>query len=161
MAQLPSHFTYDHEIPICKVPLGRSAHSIAYHIPSQTYVLSSSSRAVFQIDKARYMAAVAAGVIENGAELPEAEKKVSDIQDVIEDREPGMFLPEINACQIELVSPVTWETVDIVKMGEGEQVISVAAVELSSKETTSGKKTYIAVGTGYMRSEDLPCRGRV
>jgi cleavage and polyadenylation specificity factor subunit 1 len=72
-----------------------------------------------------------------------------------------MYLPEINACQLELISPVTWETVDIIKMGEGEQIISLATVELSSKENTSGFKTYVAVGTGFMRSEDLPCRGRV
>jgi cleavage and polyadenylation specificity factor subunit 1 len=86
LAQLPPQFTYDHEMPICKVMLGRSAHSIAYHMPTQTYALASSTRAVFRIDQARYMAAVAAGVIENGAELPETEKKVSGIEDVIEQR---------------------------------------------------------------------------
>jgi cleavage and polyadenylation specificity factor subunit 1 len=86
LAQLPPQFTYDHELPICKVMLGRSAHSLAYHMPSQTYILSTSSRAVFRIDQARYMAAVAAGVIANGDELPDSEKKVSGIQDVIEQR---------------------------------------------------------------------------
>jgi cleavage and polyadenylation specificity factor subunit 1 len=86
MAQLPIQFTYDNQLPICKVPLGRNANLISYHLPSQTYILGSSSRAVFQIDQARYMAAVAAGVIEAGDELPDSEKKVSGIQDVINDR---------------------------------------------------------------------------
>ena len=27
--------------------------------------------------------------------------------------EPGMYLPEISAYQLELISPVTWETVDM------------------------------------------------
>jgi cleavage and polyadenylation specificity factor subunit 1 len=86
LAQLPLHFTYDHQLPICKVPLGRAAQKIAYHITSQTYILASSSRAVFQIDQARYMAAVAAGVIEEGDELPESEKRVSGIQDIYNER---------------------------------------------------------------------------
>jgi cleavage and polyadenylation specificity factor subunit 1 len=86
LAHLPLQFTYDHQLPICKVPLERSAQKIAYHLSSQTYVMASSNRAVFQIDQARYMAAVAAGVIEEGDELPESEKKVSGIQDVINDR---------------------------------------------------------------------------
>ena len=72
-----------------------------------------------------------------------------------------MYLPEINSCQLELVSPVTWETVDIVKMSETEQIVCAMSVELMSKENTSGRKTYIAVGTAFVRSEELSCRGRV
>jgi cleavage and polyadenylation specificity factor subunit 1 len=72
-----------------------------------------------------------------------------------------MYLPEVNAFQLELISPITWETVDRIKLGETEQIIALKSVELSSKETTSGKKNFIAVGTGFMRSEELSCRGRV
>ena len=46
---------------------------------------------MFEIDKARYMAAVAAGVIADGEELPDSEKKVSGILDVIEDRGENFF----------------------------------------------------------------------
>jgi hypothetical protein len=53
---------------------------------SQTYVMASSRNVVFQVDKARYSAAVAAGVIQDGDELKPEEKKVSGIQDVIIDR---------------------------------------------------------------------------
>jgi cleavage and polyadenylation specificity factor subunit 1 len=44
---------------------------------------------------------------------------------------------------------------------ETEQIITVGTVILASKENTSGMKSFIAVGTGYMRSEELPCRGRL
>ena len=86
LCQLPPHFAYDRDWPVCKVPLGRSPQKIAYHPVSETYVLATSSPSVFEIDKARYKAAVAAGVIADGEELPDSEKKVSDIQDVIEVR---------------------------------------------------------------------------
>lgn len=118
ICQLPPQFSYDRDWPVCKVPLGRSAQKISYHPVSQTYVLATSTPAVFEIDKARYMAAVGAGVIQEGEELPDAEKKVSGIMDVIEVREPGMYLPDISAYQLELISPVTWETVDMYLLDE-------------------------------------------
>ena len=161
LAQLPSHFNFDHPWPLCKVPLGRTAKRITYHAETTTYVLASSKSAVFQVDKARYNAAVAAGVIQDGDELTPEERKVSDIQDVIMDREPGMYLPEVDNCELELISPVTWETIHRVEMNETEQIICVADVNLMSRETLSGRKTFVAVGTGYMRSEELACRGRV
>ena len=161
LAQLPSHFDFDHPWPICKVPLGRTAKRITYQPESRTYVLASSKSAVFQVDKARYNAAVAAGVIQDGDELTPEERKVSDIQDVIMDREPGMYLPEVDNCELELITPVTWESIHRVEMNETEQIICVADVNLMSKETLSGRKAFIAVGTGYMRSEELACRGRV
>lgn len=46
-------------------------------------------------------------------------------------------------------------------MSQFEQILSLKVVELASKENTSGKKLFVAVGTGFMRSEDLSCRGRV
>ena len=46
-------------------------------------------------------------------------------------------------------------------MSEFEQILTVKVVELASKENTSGRKVYVAVGTGFLRSEELSCRGRV
>lgn len=102
---------------------------------------------------------VAAGVIEEGSDLPEAEKKLGIQED--EDITNGMYTPSVPKFQLELVSPVTWETVDIVQLLEGEQVLAIECVELHSTETTTGRKQYAAVATSYMRSEDLACRGRI
>ncbi len=44
---------------------------------------------------------------------------------------------------------------------DNEQVLSVKSAELLSSETTSGRKEYIVLATAYLRSEDLPCRGRI
>ncbi|KAJ3256708.1 Cleavage and polyadenylation specificity factor subunit 1 [Boothiomyces macroporosus] len=161
LAQLQSQFNYDFPWAICTNPLGRGVQKVAYHTTSETYAVATAVQAPFEIDKARYMAAVAAGVIEDGDELPDSEKKVSGIQDVISDRPPGMYMPKIFKFQLDLVSPITWEIIDTIHMKETEQILSMATVELASTENTSGRKTFIAVGTGYMRSEDLVNRGRL
>ncbi|KAI8896608.1 CPSF A subunit region-domain-containing protein, partial [Globomyces pollinis-pini] len=161
LCQLPLQFNYDYDWGICVVPLGRAARKLSYHMDSETYVMATSRACPFEIEKARYMAAVSAGVIDDGDELPDSEKKVSGIAETPAEREPGQYIPSIDLFQLELVSPITWETVDIVKMGATEQILTVEMVELASKENTSGRKMFIALGTGYMRSEDLACRGRL
>ncbi|KAI8813010.1 CPSF A subunit region-domain-containing protein, partial [Cladochytrium replicatum] len=93
------------------------------------------------------------GMTENGTEI---RKKPP-----IPERPPGQFLPEINRYQLELVSPVTWETVDVITVEEYEHITCLASVRLESKQTTSGRKLFLAIGTGVVRGEDLSCRGRV
>ena len=39
--------------------------------------------------------------------------------------------------------------------------MALESVNLESKETSSGRKLFIAIGTAYMRSEELPIRGRL
>jgi hypothetical protein len=46
-------------------------------------------------------------------------------------------------------------------MSQFEQILTVKVVELASKETNTGRKLFVAIGTGFMRSEDFSCRGRV
>lgn len=77
------------------------------------------------------------------------------------ERLPGMNAPNFQQYQLELVSPVTWETVDIFQLQYCEQVLCVHSAALSSTETKSGRKQYMAVGTSYLRSEELACRGRI
>ena len=160
ICQLPEQFNFDNDWPCCKVPLHRSAHKLTCHYSSETYVMATSKMLPFSFAKAQYAAAVAFGVIEEGQALPDSEKKITGIRDLTE-FETGMYFPLVEKFQLELVSPVTWETVDIIDVPEAEHVVCVQAVELSSKETATGKKLYVAVGTGFMRSEDLTSRGRL
>lgn len=48
-----------------------------------------------------------------------------------------------------------------VEFHELEHITTLQVVELESKETASGRKLFIAIGTAYMRSEELTVRGRV
>ncbi|KAI9205850.1 CPSF A subunit region-domain-containing protein [Polychytrium aggregatum] len=155
IAQLPSQFRFDTEWPVCKVSLHRTAHKITYHHPSLTYAMSTSTKVPFALSRAQHAAAVAAGVIEE-AEETEGGNRNSDLE-----RDVMRYLPEVSAHRLELVSPVTWETVDKYIFDEYEQVLCVETVELKSKQTASGRKCFIAVGTGAFRGEDLTARGKI
>ena len=44
---------------------------------------------------------------------------------------------------------------------EDEQGLCIKCVSLQTKSTASGRKAFIAVGTGYFRGEDVGMRGTV
>ncbi|KAJ3040299.1 Cleavage and polyadenylation specificity factor subunit 1 [Rhizophlyctis rosea] len=161
ICNLPPHFVYDTDWPYCKVPLRRTPQHLTYQEASKTYVVATSVAVPFRLSRARYSAAVAAGVIEDGDDMPESEemKRNGGVKD--EDRDSGMYWPTVGAYALELISPVTWETADLIRMDEHEHVLCVQAVNLQSKQTASGKKMFLAVGTGYVRGEDLATRGRI
>ncbi|KAJ3141416.1 Cleavage and polyadenylation specificity factor subunit 1 [Physocladia obscura] len=154
LCQLPWQFNYDLEWPMCKIPLRRAPHKISYHFESQTYVMAASTPFPFNLSKAQQAAALAAGVLEQGEELEIVGEKAK------EDR-TGLYYASSGAYSLELISPVTWETVDRFALEEYEQVLCCQVVSLDSKQTTSGRKLFLAVGTGMCRGEDLTARGRI
>ncbi|KAG0253424.1 Cleavage and polyadenylation specificity factor subunit 1 [Actinomortierella ambigua] len=73
----------------------------------------------------------------------------------------GRFLPKVERETLELVSPVTWETVDRHEFQEYEHVTSMECVSLESSQDASGRKKFIAVGTSYVKGEDSTMRGTI
>ncbi|GJJ73458.1 cleavage and polyadenylation specificity factor subunit 1 [Entomortierella parvispora] len=73
---------------------------------------------------------------------------------------PG-FLPTSERQTVELVSPVTWETVDRYELQEYEIVTSMETVSLESSQDRSGRKQFIAVGTSFLKGEDSTMRGTI
>ena len=110
LCQLPAQFNYDTEWPFCKIPLGRTPEKIANHYSSQTYIMGTSTPNEFIFSKAQYASAIASGVIDEGEELQDNEMRFYGFRD--ENRIQGMYWPVSPEYKLELVSPVTWETVD-------------------------------------------------
>jgi cleavage and polyadenylation specificity factor subunit 1 len=110
LCQLPAQFNYDAEWPFCKIPLGRTPEKVANHYSSHTYVIATSTSSEFIFSKAQYASAVASGVIDEGEELLDSEMRFYGFRD--EHRTKGMYWPVSPLYKLELVSPVTWETVD-------------------------------------------------
>ncbi|KAI9088335.1 CPSF A subunit region-domain-containing protein [Phlyctochytrium arcticum] len=156
VGHLPAHFNFDAPWPICKVPIQRTPQKITYHHSTQTYIVASSTPVPFKLSKAQHAAAIAAGVLEAGDPLPETEATKKQ-----DERDKGMYWPQISAYSLEIISPVTWETVDAIEMDEYEHILAIEAVELESKQTTTGRKSFLALGTGVVRGEDLATRGRI
>lgn len=131
--------TYDMDWVVQKVPLHQTVHKIAYHPVMRVYsVLVSEPKPV---------------------RLRNDDGTWTDGQE--DERKEGDFLPTVDKFSLLMVSPVTWETVDRVEFNEYEQGLSLECAVLESKQTKSGKKHFIAVGTGYLRGEDTAMRGSV
>ncbi|KAG9306400.1 hypothetical protein G9A89_018283 [Geosiphon pyriformis] len=136
MSELPRDFSYDMEWAVRKVPLGRSVHGVEYHPEMQVYIVMTSEPIPFHIRD------------ENGDPIDG-------------EHDDAHYRPDTYRYFLELVSPITWETVDEHKFYEDEQGLSVKCVSLQTKSTASGRKFFVAVGTGYFRGEDVGTRGTV
>nr|CAG8506381.1 12436_t:CDS:10 [Entrophospora candida] len=135
-SELSKEFLYDMEWPVRKISLGRSVHGIEYHPEMQVYALMTSTPIEFHMKD------------ENG--VP------TDV-----DGDSSQFLPETQNFTLELISPITWETVDKHDFQEDEQGLCIKCVSLQTKSTSSGRKPFIAVGTGFFRGEDVGMRGNI
>lgn len=163
VCRLPSRYDTEFHWPISKIRLDRTPHRVVYHPTSEKVVLATSKPTNFVLSRAQYAAAVTAGVIEEGEEFNGTMPDHSplDLTTGTADRLPGAFMPRVNAYTLELMSPITWEPVDRHEFGEYEVVLDVKAISFESKQTVSGRKLYIVVGTGINRSEDLAARGKL
>ncbi|CAG8629175.1 177_t:CDS:10 [Dentiscutata erythropus] len=136
LSELPTDFQYDMEWTVKKVQLNRSVYGIEYHPEMQVYALLTSLPVEFLLRD------------ENG-------------EPIEFERDSSQFLPETQKFTLELISPVTWETVDRHDFHDDEQGLCIKCVSLQTKSTTSGRKSFIAIGTGIFRGEDVGMRGNV
>ncbi|PKC68294.1 hypothetical protein RhiirA1_457369 [Rhizophagus irregularis] len=137
LSGLPSDFRYDMEWPVKKIPLRRTGYGVEYHAEMQVYALATSIPVEFIL----------------------GDENEDPINDAEQDRD--QLLPETLKFSLELISPVTWETVDRYDFMEDEQILCIKCVNLQTKSTSSGRKSFIAVGTGFFRGEDVGMRGNV
>ncbi|KAK3835815.1 MAG: CPSF A subunit region-domain-containing protein [Linnemannia elongata] len=143
ISQLPSNgIQYDMPWPIRKVPMKKAVRHIRYHPTSQTYIVVTAVPDPFIVkDENNPAASIAAA----------AKLKSSG---------PG-FRPSSDRQTLELVSPVTWETVDRYQLQEYEIVTSMETVSLESTQDASGRKKFMAVGTSFIKGEDSTMRGTI
>lgn len=175
ISQLPTKdIHYDMPWPIRKVHLKKAVRHIKYHPTSQTYVTVTAVPDPFVVkdennvavhDAATATATGAATETTNGAAPAGASTTngATDAKPVVpKPTHTGAgFRPSSERQTLELVSPVTWETVDKYELQEYEIVTSIETVSLESTQDASGRKKFIAVGTSFLRGEDSTMRGTV
>lgn len=153
-----------------KVTLGQTIHKIKYHPAMRVYSVLVSTAMVATVavsdhhddGESTTTTTTTSAAIANDDDGASSAKSTGAGTDNKKDaREPGAFLPKVDRFSLLLISPVTWETVDRVDFDEFEQGLSLECVLLDSKQTSSGRKHFIAVGTGVMRGEDTPMKGSV
>ena len=139
---LATQVTYDASWPLRKIPLKCTVHHINYHVQSKCYIVVTSTTETF--DKLVRVAG--------------DEKDYEALE-----RDDNYIWPTYDKFSMELFSPVSWDAIagTKVEFEEWEHVTCIKNVSLSSEETESGLKGYIAIGTNYCYGEDVTNRGRI
>ncbi|KAI8362546.1 CPSF A subunit region-domain-containing protein [Mortierella sp. GBAus27b] len=185
ISQLPSEgVQYGMPWPIRKVPLKRTVRHIRYHPTSQTYVTvtavpdpfilkedgttatndgTTSGATTGSTDTAKATGASGAATsATSGTQATTTANGTTDTSGHPKAKSVGPgFRPLSERQTLELVSPVTWETVDRYELNEYELVTSIETVSLESSQDASGRKKFIAVGTSYIKGEDSAMRGTI
>ena len=60
-----------------------------------------------------------------------------------------------------LVSPLTWTIVDEFELEQYEHVTCMQVCSLQTKQTVTGRKPFLVLGTTQVKSEDRPSKGRL
>ncbi|TFJ97935.1 Interferon-inducible GTPase 5 [Platysternon megacephalum] len=139
---LPAYLSYDAPWPVRKIPLRCTTHYVAYHVESKVY-------------------AVATSVVNPCSRIPRMTGEEKEFESI--ERDERYIHPQQEAFSIQLISPVSWETIPNtrIELEEWEHVTCMKTVSLKSEETVSGLKGYIAAGTCLMQGEEVTCRGRI
>uniref|UniRef100_A0A8V5H1H0 Cleavage and polyadenylation specific factor 1 n=1 Tax=Melopsittacus undulatus TaxID=13146 RepID=A0A8V5H1H0_MELUD len=139
---LPACLSYDAPWPVRKIPLRCTPHYVVYHLESKVY-------------------AVATSVINSCTRIPRMTGEEKEFESI--ERDDRYVHPQQEAFSIQLISPVSWETIPNTRidLDEWEHVTCMKTVSLRSEETVSGLKGYVAVGTCLMQGEEVTCRGRI
>uniref|UniRef100_A0A8B9S4P0 Cleavage and polyadenylation specificity factor subunit 1 n=1 Tax=Apteryx owenii TaxID=8824 RepID=A0A8B9S4P0_APTOW len=109
----------------------------------------------------RQVYAVATSVINSCTRIPRMTGEEKEFESI--ERDERYIHPQQEAFSIQLISPVSWETIPNTRIDleEWEHVTCMKTVSLKSEETVSGLKGYIAIGTCLMQGEEVTCRGRI
>ncbi|KAM4540065.1 cleavage and polyadenylation specificity factor subunit 1 [Odontesthes bonariensis] len=139
---LPTYLSYDAPWPVRKIPLRCTVHYVSYHVESKVYAVCTS-------------------VKEPCTRIPRMTGEEKEFE--IIERDDRYINPQQEKFSIQLISPVSWETIPNARfdLEEWEHVTSMKTVALRSQETVSGLKGYIAAGTCVMQGEEVTCRGRI
>ncbi|KAJ2002176.1 mRNA cleavage and polyadenylation factor subunit [Coemansia thaxteri] len=150
---------YDAPWPVRTLPVG-TAHAglgglggVAFHAPSGCYAAAATGMARFCIREPNPDVAAA-----------DADVARSDDQQLVPEHERRALRtssapPPAPQFHVDLLSPVTWETIDSYDLARDEHVVAVRAVELEAEGGAT--RALVCVATGFVLGEDVAARGKV
>lgn len=136
VSQLPANTNFDLGFPVQRINLGEDITNVAFHPPSNTYVVATNAMEPFELPK------------DDDHHREWAKEDVT-------------FKPMIERSTLKLLSPATWSVIDSIELDPGEVIMSTKVLDLEVSEDTHERKQLITVGTGILKGEDLATKGRV
>ncbi|KAB2573936.1 Cleavage/polyadenylation specificity factor A subunit [Lasiodiplodia theobromae] len=134
VCQLPRGFRYgDVGWAVKKIPMGQDIQAMCYHPPKDVLVLGVGEKEPFT--------------------LPEDEHHHEWLEENI------TFKPMVEHGMIKVLDAQTMNVIDTHELEAFEVVLTIKVLNLEVSENTHERKQLVAVGTGFIRGEDLPSRG--
>ncbi|KAJ1652748.1 mRNA cleavage and polyadenylation factor subunit [Dispira simplex] len=164
IAQLPALPNYHFAWPLLRIPFGRAVHQVVYHPVMRSYCVVTSVSETFRMTSDDIDSDPEAEAVNIRKELPPeilmniAKSNATEDPSQPEDPTPRVE-PTVPRFALEVVSPVTWEVVDRFDFPINEHVSALKCVSLRSKETVTGRKFKLAVGTTRLLGEDKAVKG--
>jgi cleavage and polyadenylation specificity factor subunit 1 len=148
--QLPSGFEYEFQWTHKTIPMDRNPQKITHHLGSNTYLLASSNQQPF-------------GLVEDSTvqQNQDSNDPIEILTKFYDSNNPPPYLPTNSKYQLDLISPLTWKPVDTFEFNDNEIVSCICSADLETKQTQSGRKNYIVVGTIISMGEDLAVKGKL
>ncbi|KAJ2893034.1 mRNA cleavage and polyadenylation factor subunit, partial [Coemansia aciculifera] len=132
-------------------PLG----GIAFHPPSASYAVATASITSFFIKEPNPDIAARDANAPTGIDQPlisEHERR---------DLPTTSLPPAIPRHHVDLLSPVTWETVDSHSLAANEHIVAMHTLTLDSDQAASGCKPFLCLATSFVLGEDVASRGKI
>ncbi|KAJ2553006.1 mRNA cleavage and polyadenylation factor subunit [Coemansia sp. RSA 1933] len=169
---------YDAPWPVRCIPVGTvhpgisTLGGVAFHPTSGSYAAVSTTMAPFFIKEpdpdvaAKHAREMEEESLAADGKDPSAAQSRLDNQQLIpehsrHDLRTTSAPPLVPHFYMDLLSPVTWETVDSFAFDENEHVVEMRTLVLESSQAVSGTKPFLCVATGFVLGEDVSSRGRV
>jgi cleavage and polyadenylation specificity factor subunit 1 len=137
VSQLPSETNFaELGVSLRKLTLGQDVHAVTYYPPMECYVVSTSTRADFELPK------------------DDDYRRQWQLED-------NPFKPTMEKGFLKLVNPINWTVIDTVEMDPFEMVMCVKVLNLEVSEVTNERRQMVTVGTAISKGEDLAIKGRL
>ncbi|PVZ98336.1 hypothetical protein BB558_005661 [Smittium angustum] len=171
VGSLPVHTVdYDNPWPTMYMPIGQFSGvgmlaSLTYHPTAKSYITATTRPGEFYLkdgdtEKAPQVVNKTTSDDEKGTPS-EQQHTQAQLEQKRSEVVTTTLPPVSHISFLELISPVTFETVDLFELEPNEIVTCMKTLMLESQQTDSGKKVFLVVGTTFVLGEDTLTRGHI
>ncbi|RKP39032.1 CPSF A subunit region-domain-containing protein [Dimargaris cristalligena] len=168
IGQLDRDVIYDFDWPLRRIGLGRTIHYLAYHPTVGAFCVVTSTPQPFTLpskdeeEEAKLEQAIHAANQKMNIELPPSPPRsgrpVSPEPNPTDQGKMDLK-PLVPHFQIDLISPEAWEIIDTYVLEPDHHVTDFKCLSLTSRQTVTGRKFYMAASTSLVNGEDRAMRG--
>ncbi|KAJ1886720.1 mRNA cleavage and polyadenylation factor subunit, partial [Coemansia sp. S17] len=128
---------------------------VCFHAASGSYAVAAASMARFRIKEPNPDIAARDANAPTGADQP----LISEHERL--ELSTTSVPPSISRYHVDLLSPVTWETVDSHALDANEHIAAMETLTLDAAQTATGCKQFLCLATTFVLGEDVATRGKM